>query len=44
VGPGHLAAILCVATTGDRDSNYYRERLARFKILSHLTVEVVPLH
>lgn len=43
VGPGHLAAILCVATDHQRDSNYYRERLARFKILSHLTVEVVPL-
>ncbi len=45
VGPGHLAAILCVATDDHhRGSAYYRERLARFKILSHLTVEVVPLH
>jgi cation diffusion facilitator family transporter len=43
VGPGHLAAILCVATAQHRDSNYYRKRLARYKILSHLTVEVVPL-
>ena len=44
VGPGHLAAIICVATVHHRDSTYYRKRLARFKILSHLTVEVVPFH
>ena len=43
VGPGHLAAILCVATLHHRDSNYYRRRLERFTILSHLTVEVVAL-
>jgi cation diffusion facilitator family transporter len=42
VGPGHLAAILSVATSKQRDPNYYRRRLAHFKILSHLTVEVVP--
>jgi cation diffusion facilitator family transporter len=42
VGPGHLAAILSVATGERRDPDYYRRRLARFKILSHLTVEVVP--
>ena len=42
VGPGHLAAIVSVATNRPRDSSYYRERLARFKILSHVTVEVVP--
>ena len=41
VGPGHLAAILCVATKQSRDPNYYRDRLSRFKILSHLTVEVI---
>jgi cation diffusion facilitator family transporter len=43
VGPGHLAAILCVATAQQRDANYYRKRLACYNILSHLTVEVVPL-
>ena len=43
VGPGHLAAIISVATSEQRDPNYYRRRLARFKILSHLTVEVTAL-
>jgi cation diffusion facilitator family transporter len=42
VGPGHLAAIVSVATSEQRDPHYYRRRLAHFKILSHLTVEVVP--
>jgi Co/Zn/Cd efflux system component len=42
VGPGHLAAILSIATTQQRDPRYYHRRLARFGILSHLTVEVVP--
>jgi cation diffusion facilitator family transporter len=42
VGPGHLAAIICVATPSSHDPSYYRKRLSRFKILSHLTVEVVP--
>jgi cation diffusion facilitator family transporter len=41
VGPGHLAAIISVATNQQRDPLYYRNRLACFKILSHLTVEVV---
>lgn len=42
VGPGHLAAIISVATDQQRDPSYYRTRLACFKILSHVTVEVVP--
>jgi cation diffusion facilitator family transporter len=42
VGPGHLAAIISVATSKQRDPLYYRHRLACFKILSHITVEVVP--
>jgi cation diffusion facilitator family transporter len=42
VGPGHLAAIISVATNQQRDPLYYRNRLSCFKILSHLTVEVVP--
>ena len=41
VGPGHLAAIICVATREGRQPNYYRERLARYKGLSHVTVEVI---
>jgi cation diffusion facilitator family transporter len=42
VGPGHLAAIVSVVTRDPHDPSYYRDRLSRFKILSHLTVEVVP--
>jgi hypothetical protein len=40
LGPGHLGAILSVGTTADRDEAYYRTRLAEFRALSHLTVEV----
>jgi cation diffusion facilitator family transporter len=40
LGPGHLGAIISVITGKARDAAYYRRRLARFKSLSHLTVEV----
>jgi cation diffusion facilitator family transporter len=40
LGPGHLGAILSVRTHEPRDARYYQGRLARFKALSHLTVEV----
>ncbi len=40
LGPGHLGAILSVNTTEDRGPAFYRERLARFPALSHVTVEV----
>ncbi|HLH51132.1 MAG TPA: cation diffusion facilitator family transporter, partial [Roseiarcus sp.] len=40
LGPGHLGAILSVRTEQRRDADYYEARLARFKALSHLTVEV----
>ncbi|GAC1340983.1 MAG: hypothetical protein NVSMB18_12140 [Acetobacteraceae bacterium] len=40
LGPGHLGAIVSVATTGPREADYYRARLARFRTLSHVTVEV----
>jgi cation diffusion facilitator family transporter len=40
LGPGHLGAIISVVTSKGRDADYYRARLARFKSLSHLTVEV----
>jgi Co/Zn/Cd efflux system component len=42
LGPGHLGAIVAVSTAKSRDSGFYRDRLARFRSLSHLTVEVVP--
>jgi cation diffusion facilitator family transporter len=41
LGPGHLGAIISVITTQARDPSYYRARLARFRSLSHLTVEVL---
>lgn len=40
VGPGHLAAILSVWTREPRGPDYYRAKLARFRSLSHLTIEV----
>jgi cation diffusion facilitator family transporter len=40
LGPGHLGAIISVITTQAREPQYYRTRLARFRSLSHLTVEV----
>ena len=40
LGPGHLGAIISVVTRLPRDASFYRERLARFPSLSHLTVEV----
>src|SRR3984957_12026305 len=38
-GPGHLGAIVSVATTKTRDAAYYRQRLADFPDLSQLTVQ-----
>ena len=40
LGPGHLGAIVSVATSGAREPAHYRQRLARFADLSHVTVEV----
>jgi len=40
LGPGHLGAILAVATRRGRGPDYYRARLARVRGLSHLTIEV----
>ncbi len=40
LGPGHLGAILAVATREDRGPDHYRARLAAFPSLSHVTVEV----
>lgn len=42
LGPGHLGAIVTVATDKPRDPAYYRQRLGRFRDLSHLTIEVCP--
>jgi cation diffusion facilitator family transporter len=40
LGPGHLGAIVSIATTGQSEPSHYRQRLARFADLSHVTVEV----
>lgn len=40
LGPGHLGAIVCIATSAARDPAHYRQRLAKFADLSHVTVEV----
>ncbi|HXP97988.1 MAG TPA: CDF family Co(II)/Ni(II) efflux transporter DmeF [Telmatospirillum sp.] len=42
LGPGHLGAIVTVATDKPRGPTYYRHRLKQFRDLSHLTVEVGP--
>jgi len=42
LGPGHLGAIISVLTAQQRGPDYYRARLARFRSLSHLTIEVKP--
>jgi cation diffusion facilitator family transporter len=44
LGPGHLGAIVSVATSGAREAAHYRKRLARFAGLSHVTVEVQHFH
>ncbi len=40
LGPGHLGAVLSVATDKQRDCGFYRKRLQPFTSLSHVTVEV----
>ncbi len=40
LGPGHLGAILSVVTPTQRGEAYYRGKMARFRALSHLTIEV----
>ena len=40
LGPGHLGAILSVATSKQRGPEHYRRLLDRFRTLSHVTVEI----
>ena len=42
LGPGHLGAIVAVATAQERGPDYYRALLRQFRHLSHVTVEVTP--
>ncbi len=41
VGPGHLAAIVSVLAAAPREPEFYHSRLSGFRMLSHVTVEVV---
>ena len=43
LGPGHLGAIVSVATSQRREAPHYRQRLAHFADLSHVTIEVQHL-
>jgi cation diffusion facilitator family transporter len=40
LGPGHLGAIVSVATRQPRGPDYYQSLLRRFRALSHVTVQV----
>ena len=40
LGPGCLGAIVCIVTTQARSEAYFRAKLARFRSLTHLTIEV----
>jgi cation diffusion facilitator family transporter len=42
VGPGHLAAILSIVPREAHTPQYYRDKLAGYKLLSHVTIEVTP--
>jgi cation diffusion facilitator family transporter len=41
LGPGHLGAVLSVATNRQRGPEYYQSLLSRFRSLSHVTIEVL---
>jgi cation diffusion facilitator family transporter len=40
LGPGHLGAIVSIATSKPHGPRFYRDKLSRFRSLSHLTIEV----
>jgi Co/Zn/Cd efflux system component len=40
LGPGHLGAIVSVVTARQHGPEHYHHLLARFRSLSHVTVEV----
>ena len=40
LGPGHLGAIVSIMTAKPRNAEFYRSRLSRFRMLSHVTIEV----
>jgi cation diffusion facilitator family transporter len=40
LGPGHLGAIVSVCPKEGRTADYYRAKLARYRSLSHVTIEI----
>ena len=40
LGPGHLGAILAIATQKQRGAEFYQSRLRQFHSLSHVTIQV----
>jgi cation diffusion facilitator family transporter len=40
LGPGHLGAIFSVCPKNGRSADYYRAKLARYPLLSHVTIEI----
>ena len=40
LGPGHLGAIVSIATSKQNSPAFYRDKLSHFRSLSHLTIEV----
>ena len=40
LGPGHLGAIVSVCPKEGRTADYYRAKLARYRALSHVTIEI----
>jgi cation diffusion facilitator family transporter len=40
LGPGHLGAVLSIATQKQRGPEYYQSLLGRFRTLSHMTVQI----
>jgi cation diffusion facilitator family transporter len=42
LGPGHIGVIVSITTARPRAPSFYRERLADFRSLSHVTIEVHP--
>ena len=42
LGPGHLGAIVSVSPKERCTADYYRAKLARYRSLSHITIEIEP--
>jgi cation diffusion facilitator family transporter len=42
LGPGHLGAIVSVCPKERCTADYYRAKLARYRALSHVTIEILP--